>query len=89
MSSEKHGVATLASEVTSVVSTGFWLLLEDREYFVSFECYPFFARAAVREIFNVRRLGPNQLWWPDLDVDIELMALEQPDRFPLLFRPAD
>jgi hypothetical protein len=87
MSSGKPGVVTSDSEVTSIGPSGFWLLVEDREYFVPFADYPVFAGASVPEIFNLRKLSPGQLWWPDLDADIELAALSQPDRFPLMFRP--
>jgi hypothetical protein len=41
MGSGKRGIATSGSEVISVGPTGFWLLLEDREYFMPFEDYPF------------------------------------------------
>ncbi len=85
MISEQPGIATSQSEVTDVILTGFWLLVDDREYFVPFEDYPVFRGATIAQIYNVQRLGPTQFHWPELDADIELEALEQPERFPLAF----
>lgn len=85
MISDQPGIATLQSEVTDVIVTGFWLLVDDREYFVPFEDYPIFLGATVAQIYDVQRLGPTQFHWPALDADIELEALEYPERFPLAF----
>jgi hypothetical protein len=87
MSSDLPGVATSHSEVTNISAAGFWLLVDDREYFVPFEDYPVFQEATVAQIFNLQRLGPDQFHWPDLDADIELEALAEPERFSLAFRP--
>jgi hypothetical protein len=67
-------------------ASGFWFLTEDREYFVPFDDYPAFKSATVEQIFDVRQIGAEQLHWPDLDVDIELPALDDPSRFPLRWR---
>jgi len=34
----------------------------------------------------MQRLSPTQLYWPDLDADIEIEALEQPEHYPLVFK---
>ncbi len=86
MNFEKPGMPTLASEVTNIASTGFWLLVDDSEYFVPFSDYPAFRHAAIEQIFAVQQIGPRQLYWPDLDVDIELDALEHPEHYPLSWR---
>lgn len=75
-----------ASPVTSIGERGFWLLVEDREYFVPFADYPVFAKATVEQIFAVEAHGSHQFHWPALDADIELDALKEPDRFPLLYK---
>jgi hypothetical protein len=82
---ETPGISTFPSEVTSVGIHGFWLLLDDQEYFVAFADYPAFRQAKVTELFHVRQLSPNQLHWPDLDIDIDIDALENPDKFPLVW----
>ena len=86
MKSSKPGINTLTSSVTSISKFGFWVLTEDKEYFISFNDYPAFKKTAVDQIFNLKFLSPNQLHWPDIDVDIELDALEKPERFPLLYK---
>ncbi|MBI2838682.1 MAG: DUF2442 domain-containing protein [Acidobacteria bacterium] len=86
MSSEKHGAVTSDSEITNIGTTGFWLLVDGREYFVPYKDYPGFRDATVAQIFAVRRLGPTQLSWAALDIDVELEALEHPEQFPLQFQ---
>ena len=72
--------------MTNIGATGFWLLVDDKEYFVPFDDYPVFWEATVAQIYAVQRLGPAQFHWPVLDADIELEALEYRERFPLVFR---
>ena len=50
--------------------------------------YPAFKNATVAQIYNVEQLDPQQFFWPDLDVDIELGALQHPEQFPLQFKIA-
>jgi hypothetical protein len=85
MSLESPGVSTSNSEVTNISILGFWLLVDDREYFVPFDDYPVFRRATVAQIYALERLSPTQLHWPELDADIELGALEHPEQFPLVY----
>jgi hypothetical protein len=81
------GVSISHSKVTNISAIGFWLLVDDREYFVPFADYPAFQDATVAQIYNVQRLDLRQFHWPALDVDIELAALEHPEQFPLQFKP--
>jgi len=82
----RHGANTFQSEVTSIGALGFWMIVEDREYFVPFGDYPEFKKARVEQILSFEQLSPTQFHWPQLDIDIELEALEEPERFPLVFR---
>ena len=85
MSSNLPGVDISPSEVTNISVFGFWLLVDDREYFVPFADYPAFQEATVTQIYVVQRLSPTQFHWPELDIDIELDALEHPEQFPQVF----
>jgi hypothetical protein len=86
MSSKKPGTDTSPSEVTSIGPLGFWLLVEDEEFFVPFREYPVFRSAPVEQIFDVQRLSPTQFHWPSLDADIELEALRAPEKYPLTWK---
>jgi len=85
--SSSAGAGTTDVEVTSISKHGFWIYLGGRELFVSFQDFPWFADAPVRQVTNVQWPSPNQLRWPDLDIDLSVDSLEHPERFPLLFEP--
>ncbi len=88
MTSSQLGDATSLCEVTNITALGFWVFVDATEYFVPFADYPEFQAATVAQIHAVKRVGPGQLHWPDLDVDIEIDALTRPEAYPLKFRPA-
>jgi hypothetical protein len=81
----KPGRNTSQSEVTGVSPLGFWMIVDEKEYFVPFSDYPSFQKATVEQIFRVKRVAPTQLYWPELDVDIEIDALEQPEKYCLVY----
>ena len=82
--SAQLGKRTSEAEVLSISSNGLWLLVGDREYFLAFKLFPWFKRAPVGHVLNVQRPNPGHLYWPDLDVDIAVESIEQPDRYPLV-----
>ena len=85
MNSENFGTSTLANSVTNIAPFGLWLLCNEKEYFVSFADYPDFKKASIDNIFNVMQLSPTQFHWTDIDIDIELDALENPEKYSLKF----
>ena len=85
MRSGKHGQHTSA-EASNVTSTGFWLLIADKERFLPFKEFPWFKEARIRELMNVELQSPNHLYWPDLDVDLSVESIDDPERFPLVSR---
>ena len=85
--SNSAGVNTIDVEVSSISRHGFWLFLAGRELYVPFAEFPWFADAPVRHIVNVEWRPPDQLRWPELDVDLSVESIEHPDRFPLMFSP--
>ncbi|RJR33267.1 MAG: DUF2442 domain-containing protein [Deltaproteobacteria bacterium] len=86
MNSSQPGTSISAGEVTNIEPLGFWILVENKEYFVPFDDYPVFKNASIQQIFQMQRLSDTQLYWPDLDADIEIEALEQPEHYPLVFK---
>jgi hypothetical protein len=87
MNLNQHGKNTSHNEVTNIGPLGFWVLIDGAEYFIPFEEYPVFKDASIKQIFNIVRLYPSQLHWPDLDADIELEALENPEKYPFFYTP--
>ena len=86
MKSKTLGNATSEAEVTNISKHGFWLYLGDRELFLSFDTFPWFANAPVRAILEVERPQPHHLYWPTLDIDLAVESIEHPDRYPLSAR---
>jgi hypothetical protein len=72
--------------IAHIQRTEFFLSLDAREFFVSFEDCPDFNNAAISQIFDFR-FSHDGLHWDSLDVDIELDALKNPEKFTLKFRP--
>jgi len=83
MSSRPHGIATSGVEVTNISSHGVWLLVGDRELFMSYDDFPWFKDAPVGKVLNVGEPSPGHFYWPDLDVDVGLETIENPEKFPL------
>jgi len=84
MKSETLGKSTSEVEITQISKYGIWLLLEEKEHFLSFEIFPWFKDASVSAIHNVELLNENHLYWPDLDIDLAVESVEFPERFPLV-----
>jgi len=80
------GTATSAVEVTNISRHGFWLFVDERELFVPFSEFPWFADAPVRAILAVERPQAHHLYWPELDVDLAVESIEHPHRYPLRAR---
>jgi hypothetical protein len=72
--------------VTNISNIGFWILVDQSEYFVSFNDYPVFKKSTIDQILNFEMLSPNQLYWKEIDCDIELNALKNPQNFPLSYK---
>lgn len=84
--SETHGSATSAVEVTNISRHGFWLWLGDREVFLPFAEFPWFVDAPIGKVMNVERPSEDHLYWPDLDIDLSVRSIEHPEEFPLQAR---
>ena len=48
--------------------------MNDQEFFMPFEEFPWFLKATVQEIYNLKLFHGHHLHWPDLDVDIDIEA---------------
>ncbi len=82
MKSLKSGKSTSVS-VENITQFGIWMFVNGKEYFLSYEDYPFFEDQTIKSIQNVKLLHGFHLFWPDLDVDLEIDNLENPEKYPL------
>lgn len=71
------------AEVSNISALGFWVLVDDRELFLPFKEFPWFEKATVAAILHVERPQQQHLYWPDLDVDLSLDSIENPEKYPL------
>jgi len=85
MISFDHGNDILRYKVTNIERFGIRLLADDKEYYIKFNDYPAFKKASIDQILNIQRISPTQFRWPDIDEDIELEALEQPEKYILRY----
>ena len=86
MKSAPRGDAVSQVEVSGISPHGIWLFLGDREMFLPFEDFPWFRDAPVAGVLHVERPQPHHLYWPDLDIDLAVESILNPERFPLLSR---
>ncbi len=84
MKSATLGPSTSQVEVTNVSPHGFWLFVGQQELFVSFKEFPWFRDASIRQISRVELPSAHHLYWPDLDIDLAVDSLTNPERYPLI-----
>lgn len=86
MKSAPRGDDTSQVEVCGISPHGIWLFLGDREVFLPFADFRLFRDAPVAGVLHVERPHPHHLYWPDLDVDLAVESILNPERFPLISR---
>ena len=84
MKSGNIGGGTSAVEILNVSPHGFWLLVGDKEYFLGVDNFPWFQTATLKQLFHVELYRGEHLYWPDLDVDLDLERVAHPEKFPLV-----
>ena len=82
MKSLKHG-KDISVSVENITPFGIWLFVKEKEYFLSYKDYPYFKDQTLNSIQNVQLLHGYHLYWPELDVDLEIDNLENPEKYPL------
>ncbi len=84
MTSVTLGTSTSPVEVTNIDTHGIWIIVRDKEYFLSHADFPWFHKANVEDILNVELHHDTHLFWPALDVDLTVDSLETPGKYPLV-----
>jgi len=82
MKSLKSGKGISVS-IENITPFGIWLFVKGKEYFLNYQNYPYFKNHSIKSIQNVKLVHGFHLYWPDLDVDLEIDNLENPEKFPL------
>lgn len=85
MKSKEPGKGISSVEVSNISPNGVWLLVEDCEYCLSYKDFPWFKKASIQQVQNVRLLNGHHLYWKDLDVDLEVDSLKNLSAYPLKY----
>ena len=88
MKSQQHGNDTSNLEVTNISKRGFWIIIREQEMFLPFDRFPWFKDAPVGKILNVELPSEQHLYWPELDIDLDVDMILNPERYPLVSKPA-
>jgi len=83
MSLSGEGDNAQAVEVANTSSNGIWLYAQGKEMFMSYEDFPWFEEAAVSKILNVEEASTGHFYWAELDVDLRIDSIENPEKYPL------
>lgn len=84
MNSETAGTLTSKTEIIHISGHGVWLLTGDKEMFMPYTDFPWFKDAPIGKVRNVTEPTLGHFFWPDLDVDLGIEAIEHPEWFPLV-----
>ena len=86
MSFSVRGKNNSAIEVTCITNNGLLLQVGNEQHFLPFKEFPWLKAAKVSSVLKVKLLNPNHLRWPELDIDLELDCIRNPDEYPLMHR---
>lgn len=86
MKLKKAGTSTSQVEVTNISIHGVWVYVKSKEYFMPFDQFPWFRDAKISDILKVQLINDHYLRWEGLDVDLELDSLEDPEKYPLIYK---
>jgi len=76
----------ISVSVENITPFGLWMLVKGKEYFLTYQDYPYFKDQTIKSIQNVKLFHGFHLYWPGLDVDLGIDNLENPEKYPLKSR---
>jgi hypothetical protein len=82
MKSLKPG-KNISVSIENITPYGIWLFVKEKEYFLSYQDYPYFKHQTFNSIQDVQLLHGYHLYWPELDIDLEIDNLENPGKYSL------
>ncbi|MFN0116775.1 MAG: DUF2442 domain-containing protein [Elusimicrobiota bacterium] len=86
MKSSVLGKSISKAEVLDISPFGVWLHVHGKEYFLAYQDYPWFKNSKVSDIYNLKLLNNSHLYWPNLDIDLEVSSLVNPEKYPLIYK---
>jgi len=86
MKLKEHGESTSTIEVTNIDRLGFWVLEGSKERYLSFSDFPWFIDASIKSISHVEKESENHFHWPDLDIDLTIDMIDNPESYPLRYK---
>ena len=84
MNLSKNGMNISKVNVLNISEHGFWIYYDENEYFLPFSKFQWFINATVSQICNIKLLGKKHLYWEDLDIDLSIESIKNPDKYPLI-----
>lgn len=72
-------------EIQNISHHGMWLLVNEKEFFISFVDFPWFLKATIEQIYNLEFFHGKYIHWPQLDIDIDLESLAHLELYPLKY----
>ena len=73
------------ASVSGITRFGIWILVNGFEYYLNYTEYPWFKKATVDQISNLKFKHNHHLSWPDINVEIELESLIHKEKYPLIY----
>jgi hypothetical protein len=73
-------------EITNISENGLWIILKEKEYFMPYSDFPWFKNAKIIDIFNVKLINEKHIYWPALDVDLDVDSIENLEKYPLIYK---
>jgi hypothetical protein len=58
-------------------------LSSGKELFLSYKDFPWFKDASIGKVIAVEEVSPGHFYWPELDVDLGIQSIENPEKYPL------
>ncbi len=86
MKLKPRGASTSIVEVTNIDNMGFWIFLGSKEHYLAFLDFPWFMDASVKSISRIKQESSNHLYWPDLDIDLTIDMIDNPEAYPLKYK---
>jgi len=76
----------LEVEVTNIDMHGIWIYINGKEFLMTYKDYPWFKEAKIKDILDVKLLNKTHLYWPELDIDLDVKTVESPGKYPLKYK---